>query len=181
MIDSMKSSMQDAVDAYKQELIALRTGRAHPGLLSKVMVDYYGNMTPVGQMANVTVSDAKTLLITPWDKQAVNLIAKAIQTADLGLNPAVVADAIRVSIPVLTEERRKELVKHLKSEAEQAKVGIRNIRRSALTELKAETKEKLITEDEERRISGDIQKVTDQMIAEIDKMTQEKEKELMTV
>lgn len=181
MIDKMKSSMQQGVEAYKQELSSLRTGRAHPGLLNKVMVDYYGSMTPLGQMANVSVSDPKTLSVAPWDKQAMDVIMKAIQLSDLGVTPALMGDSIRVSIPALTEDRRRDLVKHLKAEAEKAKVGVRNIRRSAMAEVKEELKEKLITEDEERKLSQDIQKVTDGMIATIDQMTQEKEKELMTV
>lgn len=181
MIDQMKKTMQKAIDAYKEELSAIRTGRAHSGLLNKVMVDYYGSMTPLNQMANVSVSDPRTLMISPWDKQAVEIIMKAIQISDLGLTPALAGDAIRVAIPVLTEDRRKELVKHLKAEAEKAKVGIRNIRRSELTDVKDQVKEKLLTEDDERKVSQDIQKVTDQMIQQIDQLTQEKEKELMTV
>lgn len=173
--------MQQGIEAYKQEMSSLRTGRAHPGLLNKVSVDYYGNTTPLSQMANVSVSDPRTLTIQVWDKQAVELVMKAIQVSDLGLTPVLAGDAIKVSIPLLTEERRKELVKHLKAEAEKAKVGIRNIRRSAMADVKEEVKEKLITEDDERRVSQDIQKITDEMIAIIDQLTQEKEKELMTV
>lgn len=181
MIDEMKVRMQQGIDAYKQELSSLRTGRAHSGLLSKINVDYYGSMTPLSQMANISVSDPRTLLVTPWDKQAVSIISKAIQISDLGLTPAVAGDAIRVVIPLLTTERRESLVKHLKSEAENAKIGIRNSRRSTLLKVKEELKEKLITEDEERRISQDIQKVTDQMVGVVEQLTQEKEKELMTV
>ena len=177
----MKMKMQAGVDAYRNEIATLRTGRAHSGLIDRVQVDYYGSMTPVKQMANVSVTDAQTLLVTPWDKSAVPLIVKAIQVSDLGLNAVAAGDAVRVPIPALTEERRKELVKHLKSEAEQAKVGIRNVRRQELSDIKAQTKEKLISEDEEHKISADIQKVTDAMVAKIDELTAEKEKELMTV
>jgi ribosome recycling factor len=181
MIDQLKPNMQQGIDAYKQELSSLRTGRAHPGLLSKVVVDYYGNMTALSQMANVTVSDSRTLMITPWDKQASDIIVKAIQISDLGLTPALIGSAIRVSIPMLTEDRRKDLVKHLKAESEKAKVSVRNIRRNAMAEIKEGVKEKLISEDEERKFAQDIQKITDQMTATIDQLTQDKEKELMTV
>ena len=181
MIEDMKKNMQNAIEAFKVELTSLRTGRAHSGLLDKVNVDYYGSVTPLKQMANISVSDARTLMVTPYDKQACEIIVKAIQISDLGLNPVLAGDSIRVPIPELTEERRLQLVKHLKAEAEKSKVGIRNIRRNTLQELKSDVKDKLVSEDEERRISADIQKVTDQMIAEIDQLTQVKEKELMTV
>lgn len=181
MVAELKKNMQQAVDAYKQEMSSLRTGRAHPGLLNKITVDYYGSMTPLSQMANVSVTDPRTLSIAPWDRQAINVIMKAIQISDLGLNPVLAGETIKVSIPPLTEERRKELVRHLKAEAEKAKVGIRNIRRSAMNDVKEEVKEKLISEDDERKVSQDIQKVTDEMINMIDQLTQEKEKELMTV
>lgn len=181
MIEQMKKAMNDGIEAYKTELLSLRTGRAHSGLLDKVVVDYYGSLTPLNQMANISVSDPRTLQVTPWDKGAIEIIMKAIQISDLGLTPVSGGDTIRVPIPVLTEERRLQLVKHLKAEAEQSKVGIRNIRRNTLTEVKQELKEKLITEDDERRLGAEVQKITDQMIAEIDKLTAEKEKELMTV
>ena len=181
MIENMKKSMREGIDAYKAEIASLRTGRAHSGLLDKVVVDYYGSQTPLKQMANISVSDATMLLVTPWDKQACEIITKAILVSDLGLTPVLAGDTIRVPIPALTEERRIQLVKHLKAEAEKSKIGIRNIRRNALQELKTEVKEKLVSEDEERKISADIQKATDAMIAEIDKLTQEKEKELMTI
>ena len=181
MIDNMKKMMNEAIEAYKVEISSLRTGRAHAGLLDKVTVEYYGSQTPLKQMATINVTDARMLQVVPWDKQAVNLVIKAIQTSDLGLNATSAGDSVRVPIPQLTEERRKELVKHLKAEAEKSKIGIRNIRRNIMSDIKNETKEKLISEDEERRLSADVQKVTDQMIAEIDRLTQEKEKELMTV
>ncbi|MDC3181045.1 ribosome recycling factor [Gammaproteobacteria bacterium] len=177
----MKKQMQLGIDAYKEELLGMRTGRAHPGLLERVSVDYYGSQTPLKQMANIVATDSKTLTITPWDKQALGMIAKAIQLSDLGLNPTTSADLIRISIPALTEERRKDLVKHLKAEAEHTKVGIRNLRRGALTDLKAELKEKLITEDDERRDAAQIQKVTDSFIEQVEQLTDQKEKELMTV
>ena len=177
----MKKMMREAIDAYKGEISSLRTGRAHAGLLDKVTVEYYGTQTPLKQMATINVTDARMLQVVPWDKGAVGIVIKAIQSSDLGLTATSAGDSVRVPIPQLTEERRKELVKHLKAEAEKSKIGIRNIRRNVLSDIKAETKEKLITEDEERRLSADVQKVTDQMIAEIDQLTQEKEKELMTV
>lgn len=177
----MNNMMLEAIDAYKGEISSLRTGRAHAGLLDKVTVDYYGTQTPLKQMATINVTDARMLQVVPWDKGAIAIVIKAIQASDLGLTATSGGDSVRVPIPQLTEERRKELVKHLKAEAERTKVGIRNIRRNALSDIKAETKEKLISEDEERRLSSDVQKVTDQMIAEVDQLTQEKEKELMTV
>lgn len=173
--------MIDAVDAYKVEISSLRTGRAHAGLLDKVFVDYYGNQTPLKQMATINVTDARMLQVVPWDKSAINIVIKAIQTSDLGLTATSAGDFVRVPIPQLTEERRKELVKRLKAEAERSKIGIRNIRRNILSDIKAETKEKLISEDEERRLSADVQKITDQMIVEVDRLTTDKEKELMTV
>lgn len=181
MLDKVKQKMNDGVEAYKTELQSLRTGRAHSGLVDKVMVDYYGAMTPIKQMANISVSDAQTLMITPWDKNSIPLIAKAIQVSDLGLTAVLAGDGVRVPIPVLTEERRKDLVKHLKAEAEKAKVGVRNIRRSELSDVKDQLKEKLITEDDERKIANDVQKITDEIIAQIDKITADKEKELMTI
>ena len=181
MIDDVKSKMEGVIEAYQQELRTLRTGRAHSGLIDRVQVDYYGSMTPIKQMANVSVQDFQTLIVTPWDKSAVPLIVKAIQISDLGLTAVATGDAVRVPIPALTEERRKELVKHLKAEAENAKIGIRNVRRQELSDLKMQAKEKLISEDEERRLGTDIQKVTDSMVAKIDQLTTEKEKELMTI
>lgn len=181
MIESMKNNMKEGIEAYKAELTSLRTGRAHSGLLDKVVVDYYGSQTPLKQMANISVTDARMLQVTPWDKTACAIIMKAIQISDLGLTATLAGDTIRVPIPALTEERRLQLVKHLKAEAEKSKIGIRNIRRNTLQELKSDVKDKLVSEDEERKLSADIQKVTDQMIAEVDKLTQEKEKELMTI
>ena len=180
-IEQMKADMHSAIDAYKDELATLRTGRAHAGLLDKVTVDYYGSQTPLKQMANITVSDPKTLAVTPWDKGVVGLVVKAIQSSDLGLTAALAGDAIRVPIPLLTEERRKGLVKHLKQEAENTRVGVRNVRRQEINELKSQLKEKMISEDDERRGASEIQKVTDAMIQTIEQITDEKEKELMTV
>lgn len=180
-VTEMKVEMQLGIDAFEEELRGLRTGRAHPGLLERVSVDYYGSQTPLKQMANITATDSKTLTITPYDRSALQLIAKAIQVSDLGLTPATAADSIRISIPPLTQERRADLVKHLKAESEKTKVGIRNHRRNAISELKAELKEKLISEDDERRGSQQIQKVTDDFIAKVDQLVQQKEKELMTV
>ncbi|UTC24660.1 ribosome recycling factor [Candidatus Comchoanobacter bicostacola] len=179
--ENMKKKMQAAVDAFKEELIGLRTGRAHPGLLERVSVDYYGSQTPLKQMANIVAPDSRTLMITPWDKSAKDVIIKAITVSDLGLTPVNVGEVIKVSIPTLTEERRLDLVKHLGAESEKTKVGIRNIRRQELSDLKAELKEKLISEDDERRSAAQIQKVTDEMVALVDQITQQKEKELMTV
>ena len=175
------SRMAKSIDALKQEMSKIRTGRAHPSLLDHVMVDYYGNEVPIKQVANVTIEDSRTLAITPWEKPMVPVIEKAIMTANLGLNPASAGTVIRVPMPPLTEERRKDLVRVVRQEAENGRVAVRNIRRDANSDFKELLKEKEISEDEERKAADDIQKLTDKYVAEIDKVLQTKEAELMEV
>ena len=176
-----ESKMQKTLDAFKADLTKVRTGRAHTGLLDHVMVDYYGNPTPVNQVGNVTLIDARTIGVQVWEKNMVAKVEKAIRDSDLGLNPAANGDVIRVPMPALTEERRRDLTKVVKGEAEIARVAVRNIRRDANNDCKNLLKDKSITEDEERRAQDDIQKLTDKYIVEVDKALAEKEKELMAV
>ena len=176
-----ENRMKKGVETLSHTLAKLRTGRAHPSLLDSVMVLYYGNPTPLTQVANVTIEDARTLSITPWDKNMVQPIDKAIRTSDLGLNPATAGMVIRVPLPPLTEERRKELVRHVRGEAEETRVGIRNIRRDANAEIKQLLKAKKITEDEEHKGEDVVQKLTDKFIVEVDKLVAAKEAELMHV
>lgn len=185
MISDIKKSAEDkmrkSIEALKTEFSKVRTGRAHAGILDHVKVDYYGSLVPVSQVANVSVLDAHTLGVTPWEKKMVQAIEKAIRDSDLGLNPASVGDLIRVPIPAMTEERRKELVKVVRGEAEGAKVAVRNIRRDAIAHLKELLKNHEISEDEERRAQDEVQKITDRHIADIDKLLADKEKDLMAV
>ena len=173
--------MQKSIEALKTDLAKIRTGRAHTGLLDHVQVDYYGSMVPISQVANVTLVDARTIGVQPWEKKMVQAVEKAIREADLGLNPATMGDIIRVPTPALTEERRKELTKVVKGEGEDAKVAVRNLRRDANEQLKRLVKDKEISEDEERRAQDDVQKLTDRFVAEIDKVVTQKEAEIMTV
>lgn len=173
--------MKKSVETLGHELAKVRTGRAHPSLLDSIVVVYYGNPTPLNQVANITVADSRTLSITPWDKGMTQAIEKAIRASDLGLNPATSSAAILVPLPALTEERRKELVKHVRAEAEKAKVLVRNIRRDANNLAKDLLKAKSITEDDERRSEDFIQKLTDRFIAEVDKHITAKEAELMHI
>jgi ribosome recycling factor len=159
----------------------IRTGRAHTGLLEHILVDYYGTPTQLPQVASITLVDARTIGVTPWEKKMVASVEKAIRESDLGLNPATSGDLIRVPMPALTEERRRELTKLVRSEAEDAKIAVRNIRRDAIEQFKKLTKEKLISEDDERRGQDDTQKLTDRFVAEIDKLSSQKEAEVMTV
>ena len=177
----VEQKMQRSIDAFKSDLAKIRTGRAHTGMLDHVQVDYYGSMVPISQVANMTLVDARTIGVQPWEKPMVAKVEKAIREADLGLNPATSGDQIRVPMPALTEERRRELTKVVKSEGETAKVAIRNLRRDANEALKKLVKDKEISEDDERRASDDVQKLTDKHIAEIDKLVQSKEAEIMTV
>lgn len=181
VIQDASKRMQKAIENLQNEFKKLRSGRAHPSLLDQVMVPYYGNDTPLSQVANINVEDARTLSISPWDKQMVGPIEKAIRTSDLGLNPATTGTLIRIPLPALTEERRKDLVKVVKHEAEGARVAIRNIRRDANTAIKAQLKDKTISEDDERRLEDQVQKLTDDFIKEIDKLLTEKEHDLMSV
>jgi ribosome recycling factor len=176
-----EQKMHKTIEALKADLGKVRTGRAHAGILDHVMVDYYGTMMPVNQVANVTLSDARTISVQPWEKKMASVIEKAIRDSDLGLNPSAQGDLIRVPMPVLTEERRRDLIKVVKTEGEGAKVAVRNVRRDANAHLKDELKAKTISEDEDKRAQDDIQKLTDRHIAEIDKLIAEKEKDLMAV
>ncbi|PFH13295.1 MULTISPECIES: ribosome recycling factor [Burkholderia] len=177
----VEQKMQRSIEAFKNDLAKIRTGRAHAGLLDHVQVDYYGSMVPISQVANLTLVDARTIGVQPWEKNMVAKVEKAIREADLGLNPATSGDQIRVPMPALTEERRRELTKVVKSEGETAKVAIRNLRRDANEALKKLVKDKEISEDDERRASDDVQKLTDKHVTEIDKLVQSKEAEIMTV
>jgi ribosome recycling factor len=173
--------MHKSIDTLKADLAKVRTGRAHIGILDHIHVDYYGTATQLSQVANVTLIDARTIGVQPWEKKLVPVIEKAIRESDLGLNPSTQGDLIRVPTPPLTEERRKEIVKVVKGEGEDSKVAIRNIRRDANEALKKLLKDKACSEDDERRAQDDIQKLTDKFVAEVDKMIAEKEKELLTV
>ncbi len=185
MIDDIKKEaiarMAKSLDSLRQELVKLRTGRANPSLLDHVMVSYYGNDTPLSQVASVGVADARTLLVTPWEKNMVGPIEKAILKSDLGLNPASAGTTIRVPLPPLTEERRRDMVKIVRQEGEGAKVAIRNIRRDANSQLKTLLKDKKITEDAERQAQDEIQKLTDRHVQEVDKLLATKEAELMEI
>ncbi|CAG9262151.1 MULTISPECIES: ribosome recycling factor [Paraburkholderia] len=176
-----EQKMQRSIDAFKSDLAKIRTGRAHTGLLDHIQVDYYGSPVPISQVANLTLVDARTIGVQAWEKKMVPVIEKAIRESDLGLNPATHGDLIRVPMPALTEERRKELTKVVKNEGETAKVAVRNLRRDANEQLKKLVKDKEISEDDERRGSDDVQKLTDRFVAEIDKLVQTKEAEIMTV
>ncbi|KAH0439045.1 ribosome recycling factor [Paraburkholderia fungorum] len=173
--------MQRSIDAFKNDLSKIRTGRAHTGLLDHIQCDYYGSPVPISQVANLTLIDARTIGVQPWEKKMVQVVEKAIRESDLGLNPATQGDVIRVPMPALTEERRRELTKVVKSEAETAKVAIRNLRRDANEQLKKLVKDKEISEDDERRAGDDVQKLTDKFVTEIDKLVVTKEAEIMTV
>ena len=185
MIEDIKKSaadrMQKSVNAVQNEMKKLRTGRAHPSLLEHVTVEYYGSQVPINQVANVNVEDARTLAVTPWEKPMVAVVEKAILTSDLGLTPASAGSVIRVPLPPMTEERRKEMTRVVRHEAEQGRVAVRNIRRDALHDLKELEKEKLITQDDEHRAHDEVQKLTDHYVAEIDKVLAAKEADLMEI
>ena len=185
MIDNLLNDagvrMRKAIDALKNELSKIRSGRAHPSLLEHVSVVYYGNAVPLSQAANIHVEDARTLTVTAWDKGMVQAIEKAILTSDLGLNPATTGTVIRVPLPALTEDRRKDLVKVVKSEGESARVAVRNVRRDVNTAIKDLLKERKITEDEDKRAQEKVQKLTDKTIEEIDHLLATKEKDLMSL
>ena len=176
-----EQKMQKSLDTLKTDLAKVRTGRAHTGLLDHIHVDYYGSPTALSQVANVTLVDARTIGVQPWEKKMVQVVEKAIREADLGLNPATSGDMIRVPMPALTEERRRELTKVVRGEGEDAKIAIRNLRRDANNHFKEELKAKTISEDEERRAQDEVQKLTDRNITEIDRMVTQKEAEIMTV
>ncbi len=173
--------MGKSIESLKHELAKIRTGRAHPSLLDHIVVSYYGNDVPLSQTANVTIEDARTLAVTPWERNMIQAIEKAIMSSDLGLNPNTAGTVIRVPMPPLTEERRRNLIKVVRHEAENAKVAIRNIRRDANNDLKNALKDKLVSEDEERRSQEQVQKLTDQHVKEVDAVLEKKETDLMAI
>ncbi len=173
--------MKKTIEALKHEFAKIRTGRAHPSLLEHVHVNYYGSDVPLSQVANITAEDSRTLAISPWERNMIGAIEKAILTSDLGLNPSTNGPVIRVPLPPLTEQRRKELIKVVRHEAENGRVAVRNIRRDSNNDLKAALKEKQISEDEEKRSQDQIQKLTDQFIKEIDGLLEEKEADLLSL
>jgi len=185
MISDVKKSaeqkMAKSVEALKADLSKVRTGRAHTGLLDHIQVDYYGSPMPLTQVSNVTLADARTIAVQPWEKKMIPVVEKAIRDADLGLNPATSGDIVRVPMPALTEERRRELIKVVHKEAESARIAIRNVRRDANEHLKRLMKDKECSEDDERRAQEDVQRLTDRFIAEIDRILQAKEHDLMAV
>ncbi|NOR41807.1 MAG: ribosome recycling factor [Gammaproteobacteria bacterium] len=185
MIDEIltdaETRMGKSVDSLRSELVKIRTGRAHPSLLDQIVVDYYGTDTPINQVANVTVEDSRTLAVAPWEKQMVAVVEKAIINSGLGLNPATTGNLIRIPMPPLTEERRRELVKVVKGDGESAKIAVRNIRRDANGDFKDLLKEKEISEDESRDGEDSIQKLTDRFVASVDEVVAVKEKELMEI
>jgi ribosome recycling factor len=176
-----EQKMKKTIETLRNDLAKIRTGRAHTGLLDHVQVDYYGTPTPVPQLANVTLLDARTIGVTPWEKKLAPAIEKAIRDSDLGLNPATMGETVRVPMPALTEERRKDLIKVVHKEGENARVAVRNVRRDANHHLKELLKQKKVAEDEERRAQEEVQKLTDRYVAEIDKLLQVKEADLMAV
>jgi ribosome recycling factor len=178
---STEARMRKSVEAFKADLAKVRTGRAHTGLLDHIMVDYYGAQTPINQVAKVTLLDARTIGVAPFDKKLAHAIEKAIRDSDLGLNPASMGETIRVPMPALTEERRKELTKVVHKEAETARVAVRNLRREAIHALKEAMKKGEVSENDERRAQDEVQKLTDKHVAEIDKLLAQKESELMAV
>ena len=176
-----ETKMAKSVDAFKAELQKIRTGRAHPGILDQVHVDYYGSMVPISQVANVSLLDARTISVQPWEKGMGPKIEKAIRESDLGLNPAAQGDLLRVPMPALTEERLRDLTKVVRHTGEEAKVAVRNLRRDANEHLKRLLKDKAVAEDEERRAQDDVQKLTDRTVAEIEKLVHSKEAEILAV
>ena len=178
---SAEQKMTRSIETLKADLAKVRTGRAHTGLLDHIHVDYYGSSMPLSQVANVTLADPRTLGVTPWEKKMIPVVEKAIRDSDLGLNPATSGDMIRVPMPPLTEERRKELIKVVHKEAEAAKIAVRNVRRDANDQLKKLLKDKQCSEDEERRAHDDLQKLTDRFVAEVDRLLAQKEADLMAI
>lgn len=176
-----EAKMAKSIEALKNELQKIRTGRAHPGILDQVQVDYYGSLVPISQVANVSLLDARTISVQAWEKGMSAKIEKAIRESDLGLNPSSQGDLLRVPMPALTQERRKELTKVVKHTGEEAKVAVRNLRRDANEQLKKLLKDKLVSEDDERRAQDDVQKLTDRTIAEVDKLVASKEADVMAV
>ena len=181
IISQLQVDMQKKLDGLKGELAKLRTGRAHPAFIEHIKVEYYGNEVPITQVASVVVGDPRTLVVTPWEKPMIKVIDKAILNAGLGLNPVNDGNVLRIPMPQLTEDRRREMVKIVKNEGESARVNVRNLRRDANNAFKDMVKKKEISEDDERRSEAEVQKITDKFIADIDKLLTDKEKELMTV
>jgi len=185
MLDDIKkdatSRMGKCVETFQADLKKLRTGRAHPSLIENMKVDYYGSDTPLKQVANISVEDARTLVVSPWEKSMVQAIEKAIHKSDLGLNPMSAGSVIRIPLPPLTEERRRDITKVVRADAENARVAVRNVRRDVMNELKEMLKEKMISQDDDRRAHDEVQELTDRHVAEIDQLRAEKEKELMQV
>ena len=185
MIPELKKSteqrMGKSIEAFKGDLGKVRTGRAHTGLLDHVMVDYYGTPTPINQVAKIILLDSRTIGVTPFEKKLISTVEKSLRESDLGLNPATSGDTIRLPMPALTEERRKELIKVVKHEAENARVSVRNLRRDAIQHLKEALKKKEVSENDERRAQDDVQKLTDRSIGEIDKLLAQKEQELLSL
>ncbi|OGT57430.1 MAG: ribosome recycling factor [Gammaproteobacteria bacterium RIFCSPHIGHO2_12_FULL_42_10] len=181
VIKDAEVRMQKCIEAFKVEIAKLRTGRAHPSILDHVRIEYYGNDVPIHQVASITVSDSRTLTISPWEKKLIPLIEKAILNADIGLNPVTTSDIMRVPMPALNEERRKELIKVMRHEAEGARVSVRNVRRDANATLKDALKAKQLSEDDERRLTDLVQQLTDKHTKEIDRLTTVKETELMAI
>jgi len=185
MINDVKKSaeqkMAKSVETLKHDLSKVRTGRAHTGLLDHIQVDYYGSIMPINQVANVTLADARTITVQPWEKKMIPIVEKAIRDSDLGLNPATQGDIVRVPMPALTEERRKDLIKVVRHEAENARVAVRNVRRDAIEQLRKLLKDHKVAEDDERHAQVDVQKLTDRYIAEIDKQLAVKEADLLAV
>lgn len=181
LLKDVEQRMHKSLETLNHDLAKLRTGRAHPNFLDPVMVPYYGNDVPINQVANVTITDARTFTVTPWEKSMVAAIEKAIKFANLGLNPVSLGDHLRIPLPPLTEERRRDLTKVVRQEGEQGRVAVRNIRRDANNQLKDALKAKTISEDDERRLQDAVQKLTDKFIADIDKNVSEKEAEVMAV
>ncbi|MCU0869807.1 MAG: ribosome recycling factor [Burkholderiales bacterium] len=176
-----EQKMQKSLETLRNNLGKIRTGRAHTGLLDHIKVDYYGTLTAINQLANITLIDARTIGVAPWEKKLASAIEKAIRESDLGLNPSSTGDTIRVPMPALTEQRRKDLIKVVKGEGEDARVAVRNVRRDANTQLKDLLKDKKVSEDEERRAQDEVQKLTDRFVAEIDKLLSAKEAELLSI
>lgn len=181
VIKDAETRMRKSIDSFKTEIAKLRTGRANPSILDHIRIDYYGTEMPIHQVANVNATDARTLTISPWEKGMIQALEKAIRESNLGLNPVTTGDLIRVPMPALNEERRRELIKVVRTESEAARVSIRSVRRDANAELKDLLKDKEITEDEERRFTDDVQKLTDKFVAEVDQLTTAKETDLMAI
>lgn len=185
MLDDIKKDarerMTKCVQTFQADMKKLRTGRAHPSLIEHLKVDYYGNDTPLNQVANIAVEDGRTLVVSPWEKTMVQAIEKAIHKSDLGLNPMTAGTVIRIPMPALTEERRRDISKILRQDAEGARVAVRNVRRDVMTDIKDLLKEKLISQDDEKRAEGEIQKLTDKHIADIEQLLAAKEKEVMQI